>query len=263
MATISYETPLFLAFVVPVLICYYVLQRYYVATTRQLKRLESVTRSPILNHFSETILGVSTIKAYGATDRFISEVNRRVDQNQRCYYPSAIASCWISIRLEFLATCLIFLAAFLAIFSKNSLSGSQTGLSLSQALWLPLALNYFVRTASDLENNMVSLERVLEYSRVVPEAKWYTQTDVSLVPYWPKCGAIVFHKYSTSYRPGLDLVLKGVNFAIEQGEKIGIVGRTGAGKSSLTLALFRIIESCEGRISIDGIDISTLGLQVV
>lgn len=266
---ICYNTPIFLAFVVPFLALYYFIQRFYVSTSRQLKRLESVTRSPILNHFSETINGVTTIKAYNARARFIYESDRRVDINQRCFYPSSVANCWLQVRLELMANCLIFFASFFAAFSKQmypdgeGLNGSETGLSLSYALNVTLSLNWFVRMCAELENNVVSVERIAEYTDVPPEAAWNCENDQRMIDdKWPDQGVIDFIDYGTRYRPGLDLVIKGIDLSIKKGEKIGIVGRTGAGKSSLTLALFRIIESAQGKIKMDNVDISKLGLHV-
>lgn len=259
---ISFNTPLFLAFVLPFLILYFLIQRFYVSTTRQLKRLESVTRSPIYTHFSETINGVTTIKAYNAETRFIKEADLRVDQNQRCFYPNAVSNCWLQVRLEFLANCLIFFAALFSVYSRGTLTGSQTGLSLSYALNVTLSLNWCVRMFAELENNIVAVERIDEYTSVQPEAPKQLPYDETLSKDWPDHGVINFTNYSTRYRPGLELVLKGIDLSVKGGEKIGIVGRTGAGKSSLTLALFRIIEAAGGQIEMDGVPISKLGLQV-
>lgn len=149
---VSIQTPLFLAVVIPFIAIYFFIQRFYVATSRQLKRLESVTRSPIFTHFSETINGVSTIKAYNVAQRFILESDHRVDTNQRCFYPNAVANCWLQVRLEFMANGLIFFASLFAALSKKTsatdtdgLTGSETGLSLSYALNVTLALNMCVR----------------------------------------------------------------------------------------------------------------------
>ena len=262
---VSYETPLFLSFVVPFMLLYYFLQRFYIPTSRQLKRMESITRSPILSHSTESLNGVSTIKAFQATNRFVQKLNLLVDTNQRCNYPSAVASFWFTMRLELLANALIFFASFFAVYSKltgNGLSGAEIGLSLSYALNVTLSLNWFVRTIVDMENNLVSVERIDEYSNAPSEEPWNTIEDWTLDSDWPRNGSIRFFNYNTRYRPGLDLVLKNVNFSVREGEKIGIVGRTGAGKSSLTLALFRLIEPSSGDILIDDVNICKLGLHV-
>ncbi|XP_054157840.1 multidrug resistance-associated protein 1-like isoform X1 [Oppia nitens] len=259
---ITIETPLFIAVFVPIFIIYYLIQKVYIITSRQLKRLESITRSPIYTHFSETINGVSTIRAYACSDRFIKESDKRVDNNMMCYYPNAIANCWLQVRLEVLANCLIFFAALFAVLARNSgdgMTAGSAGLSISYAMNITLALNMCVRMFAEVENNVVAVERIDEYSQVDREADWQTQCKVP--DNWPDKGKVTFEGYGTRYREGLDLVLKGVDLNVKPGEKIGIVGRTGAGKSSLTLALFRIIESVFGKIVIDGIDISQMGLQ--
>ncbi|CAG2111335.1 unnamed protein product, partial [Medioppia subpectinata] len=256
---ISIQTPIFLAVFFPVMIIYYFVQKFYVVTSRQLKRLESITRSPIYSHFGETVNGVSTIRAYGVNDRFIRESDDRVDRNQMCFYPNAIANCWLQVRLEVLANCLIFCAALFAVLAKGTMDPGDTGLSISYAMNITMALNMCVRMFAEMENNVVAVERVDEYCGVESEAEWYSGQKIP--DNWPNKGCIQFTEYGTKYREGLDLVLKGVDLNVKEGEKIGIVGRTGAGKSSLTLALFRLIEASFGRITIDGIDINQLGLQ--
>ncbi|CAG2115373.1 unnamed protein product, partial [Medioppia subpectinata] len=259
LVTISIQTPLFIAVFVPVMGVYIFIQRFYVTSSRQLKRLESVSRSPIYSHFSESLNGVSTIRAYGANDRFIHVSDQRVDNNQMCFYPNAMSNCWLSIRLEFLANLIIFFAAFLAVLSKDTLNGAQIGLSISYALNMPGVLNWGVRMFAEMENNVVAVERIDEYSQIESEADWHSNSPPA--EEWPQEGRVEFVEYGTRYREGLDLVLKGIDVNVRKGEKVGIVGRTGAGKSSLTLALFRLIESSFGRIEIDGIDISKIGLQ--
>ncbi|CAG2121801.1 unnamed protein product, partial [Medioppia subpectinata] len=159
---ISIQTPIFLAVFFP---------KFYVVTSRQLKRLESITRSPIYSHFGETVNGVSTIRAYGVNDRFISESDARVDRNQMCYYPNAIANCWLQVRLEVLANCLVFFAALFAVLAKGSMNPGEIGLSISYAMNITLALNACVRMFAEMENNVVAVERVDEYCGVESEAE--------------------------------------------------------------------------------------------
>ncbi|XP_017473672.1 PREDICTED: multidrug resistance-associated protein 1 isoform X5 [Rhagoletis zephyria] len=258
---ISMSTPIFLAVIVPIALLYYFAQRFYVATSRQLMRLESVSRSPIYTHFSETITGVTTIRAYMVQDRFIDESDNRVDKNQVCKYPSLIANRWLAIRLEMVGNLIILFAALFAVLGGQSNPG-LVGLSVSYALQVTQTLNWLVRMTSDIETNIVAVERIKEYGETKQEAPW--ELENSKVPRdWPVEGQVVFDNFKVRYREGLDLVLHGVSFTIAGGEKVGIVGRTGAGKSSLTLSLFRIIEAAGGRILIDGIDIATLGLHML
>ncbi|OWF40077.1 Multidrug resistance-associated protein 1 [Mizuhopecten yessoensis] len=257
---IGYSTPLFLTVLIPLGLLYFVIQRFYVATSRQLKRLDSVSRSPIYSHFGETVTGVTTIRAYKQQERFISESEGKVDENNICYFPSIIANRWLAIRLEFVANCIVFFAALFAVLGRDELSAGLVGLSITYALNVTQTLNWLVRMTCELETNIVAVERVKEYSETPTEAAWEIE-DKKPDPKWPETGKVTFENYGTRYREGLDLVLKGITCEVQPGEKVGIVGRTGAGKSSLTLALFRIIEKAQGSIIIDGIDIASLGLH--
>ncbi|XP_032311191.1 multidrug resistance-associated protein 1 isoform X4 [Drosophila ananassae] len=259
---ISLSTPIFLAVIVPIAILYYFAQRFYVATSRQLMRLESVSRSPIYSHFGETVTGASTIRAYNVGDRFIEESDAKVDKNQVCKYPSVIANRWLAIRLEMVGNLIILFASLFAVLGGQTNPG-LVGLSVSYALQVTQTLNWLVRMTSDIETNIVSVERIKEYGETKQEAPWELEADKNKPKNWPEEGRVEFQNFQVRYREGLDLVLRGVSFNIKGGEKVGIVGRTGAGKSSLTLALFRIIESAGGRIAIDGVDIATMGLHML
>ncbi|KAH9380804.1 hypothetical protein HPB48_020242 [Haemaphysalis longicornis] len=257
---ISMENPIFLAAVIPLLIIYYFVQKFYIATSRQLKRLESISRSPIYIHFSETVSGSSSIRAYGASDRFVARSNELTDINHSSYFPSLAASRWLSIRLEFLGYSIVFIAALLAVLTRETLSPGLAGLSVSYALTVTGTLNMLVRATTDTETNLVAVERCFEYMQTPQEAPW-ERPDFKPDNMWPTAGRVVFDNYSTRYRDDLELVLKGISCDVSPGEKVGIVGRTGAGKSSLTLSLFRLIEAAGGAICIDGVDISYLGLH--
>ncbi|XP_046591581.1 multidrug resistance-associated protein 1 isoform X8 [Neodiprion lecontei] len=259
---ICYSTPLFAVVILPIGVVYYFVQRFYVATSRQLKRLESVSRSPIYSHFGESVTGAPTIRAYGLQDRFIAESESRVDFNQVCYYPSVIANRWLAIRLEMVGNLIIFFAALFSVLPKEDLTAGGVGFSLSYALQITQTLNWLVRMTSDVETNIVAVERIKEYGETPQEAPWEIP-NCSPPADWPNEGRVEFRDYKVRYREGLDLVLKGLTFTVNGGEKVGIVGRTGAGKSSLTLSLFRIIEAAGGKIFIDGLDISQMGLHAL
>ncbi|XP_067673483.1 multidrug resistance-associated protein 1-like isoform X3 [Haliotis asinina] len=257
---ILYTTPL-VAVAIPVVVIVYVpIQRFYVASSRQLKRLESVSRSPIYSHFGETITGAVTIRAFGQQSRFINESQNKVDENQISYYPSIVSNRWLAIRLEFVGNCIIFFASLFAVLGRDSLNPGIVGLSISYAMNVTQTLNWMVRMTCELETNIVAVERIKEYTETPTEAPWEIEGKKPDSD-WPMTGKVTFDNYQTRYRDGLDLVLKGIDCSVNSGEKVGIVGRTGAGKSSLTLALFRIIESAGGSISIDGVDISKIGLH--
>lgn len=259
---ISFQTPVFIALIIPLMVLYLYIQKYYLRTSRELKRLDSVSRSPVFAHFQESLNGISTIRAYRQTSRFGKENEWRVDANLRAYFPSINANRWLAVRLEFIGSIIILAAAGFAIISVCSgsgLSAGIVGLAMSYALNITQSLNWIVRQTVEVETNIVSVERVLEYARLPSEAPEVISKHRPPNS-WPPKGAVSFNGYSTRYRPGLDLVLKNVNLSIKSHEKVGVVGRTGAGKSSLTLALFRIIEPAAGDITIDNLSTSSIGL---
>ncbi|GBM52169.1 Multidrug resistance-associated protein 1 [Araneus ventricosus] len=257
---ISVQTPIFLVVVVPISVIYYFIQRFYLSTSRQLKRLESITRSPIYSHFSETLSGASTIRAYKAEERFCTQSNTFVDNNQICYFPSIVSNRWLAIRLDFCGNFIIFFAALFAVLQKDSLDAGKVGLSVTYALMVTSTINWLVRMSSELETNIVAVERILEYTNTPTEAPWVIEGKTPPKE-WPDRGTVKMDNYSTRYRTGLDLVLKQISCDVKSGEKIGIVGRTGAGKSSLTLCLFRIIEAADGKIELDDLNIADMGLH--
>ncbi|EXJ72334.1 uncharacterized protein A1O5_04838 [Cladophialophora psammophila CBS 110553] len=259
---IAASTPIFLVLAVPLGFVYIMYQKYYLRTSRELKRLDSVSRSPIYAHFQESLGGVSTIRAYRQERRFTLENEWRMDANLRAYFPSVSANRWLAVRLEFIGSVIILAAAVFAIISVTTgsgLSAGMVGLAMSYALQITQSLNWIVRQTVEVETNIVSVERVLEYANLpseAPDVIFKSRPSIG----WPAHGQITFKNYSTRYREGLDPVLKDINLNIKAHEKIGVVGRTGAGKSSLTLALFRIIEPISGSISIDGLNTSSIGL---
>ncbi|XP_032429695.1 canalicular multispecific organic anion transporter 2 isoform X2 [Xiphophorus hellerii] len=260
MIVIVSSTPIFAVVIAPLAFIYVLVQRFYVATSRQLKRLESVSRSPIYSHFSETITGASVIRAYDRHAAFVLMSDVKVDENQKSYYPGIVSNRWLGVRIEFIGNCIVLFAAVFAVMGKDTLSPGLVGLSVSYALQVTMSLNWMVRMTSDLENNIVAVERVKEYSETKTEAPWEVE-DKKPPAEWPTQGNVEFNEYSVRYREGLDLVLRNITLSVKGGEKIGIVGRTGAGKSSMTLCLFRLLEAAGGEITIDGVKISEIGLH--
>uniref|UniRef100_A0A8B9QNC4 Canalicular multispecific organic anion transporter 1 n=1 Tax=Apteryx owenii TaxID=8824 RepID=A0A8B9QNC4_APTOW len=256
---ISLATPFFALIIIPLGIFYYFVLRFYVSTSRQLRRLDSVTRSPIYSHFGETVSGLSVIRAYGHQERFLQQNESTVDINQKSVYSWIVSNRWLAIRLEFVGSLVVFFSALLAVISKGTLEGGIVGLSISSALNVTQTLNWLVRMSSELETNIVAVERIHEYTKVKNEAPWVTGKRP---PHgWPSKGEIQFIDYKVRYRPELELVLQGITCDIRSTEKVGVVGRTGAGKSSLTNCLFRVLEAAGGTIMIDGLDISMIGLH--
>ncbi|XP_076438353.1 ATP-binding cassette sub-family C member 3-like [Babylonia areolata] len=259
LVVITYGTPLFLGASLPLMLIYYLVQKFYIPCSRQLRRNESVSRSPIYSHFSETINGAASIRAFGVTQRFRSESERLVDQNNAFFYAFISASRWLRLRVELLGNVVVVMAALFAVLSED-VSAGLVGLSVSYALRVTGALNQLVQNSTQLESNIVSVERMVEYIALPQEPPWEVPSARPEAR-WPHRGVVRIHKYSTRYRPGLDLVLHGLSCTLHAGEKVGIVGRTGAGKSSLSLSLFRLLEAVEGNIVIDGVNIATIGLH--
>ncbi|XP_031594894.2 canalicular multispecific organic anion transporter 1 [Oreochromis aureus] len=256
---ICLATPFFAIVIIPLAVIYFFVQRFYVATSRQLRRLDSVSRSPIYSHFGETVSGLSVIRAYRHQERFLKHNEVTIDENLKSVYPWIVSNRWLAIRLEFVGNLVVFFSALFAVISRDSIDSGLVGLSISYALNVTQTLNWLVRMTSELETNIVAVERVSEYTELENEADWVTDTRPP--QQWPEAGRVQFENYKVRYRPELDLVLHGITCDIDSTEKIGIVGRTGAGKSSLTNCLFRIIEAAEGCIRIDDVDISKIGLH--
>uniref|UniRef100_A0A8C9PWW0 Multidrug resistance-associated protein 1-like n=1 Tax=Spermophilus dauricus TaxID=99837 RepID=A0A8C9PWW0_SPEDA len=244
--------PLFILGIIPLIFLYFTIQRYYIASSRQIRRLSGASRSPVISHFSETLLGVSTIRAFGHEQRFIQQNREVVNENLVCFYNNVISNRWLSVRLEFLGNLMLFFTALLAVLAGNSIDSAIVGLSISYALNITQSLNFWVRKA-------LCTERVCEYEDIDKEAPWIMSRRPPLQ--WPNKGVVEFINYQARYRDDLGLALQDITFQTNREEKIGIVGRTGAGKSTLSNSLFRIVERSGGKIIIDGIDISTIGLH--
>ncbi|NWY76647.1 MRP6 protein, partial [Erithacus rubecula] len=244
--------------IVPLTVLYAAFQHFYVSTSCQLRHMEAASRSPIYSHISETFQGSSVIRAHKEQQRFISRSDSLVDENQRLCFPGAVADRWLATNLEFLGNGLVLFAALSAALSRTQLSPAAAGFSISCALQITGVLNWMVRSWTDVENNIVSVERVREYLSTPKEAPGTLSSKLQV---WPTEGRIEFRNYSLCYRPGLESALRGVTVSINGHEKIGITGRTGAGKSSLAVGLLRLVEAAEGSILIDGQDIAQLGLH--
>ncbi|MBZ3876593.1 Canalicular multispecific organic anion transporter 1 [Sciurus carolinensis] len=251
--------PLFILGIIPLVLLYFTIQRYYIASSRQIRRLSGASRSPVISHFSETLLGVSTIRAFGHEQRFIQQNREVVNENLVCFYNNVISNRWLSVRLEFLGNLMLFFTALLAVLAGNSIDSAIVGLSISYALNITQSLNFWVRKACEIETNAVSIERVCEYEDMDKEAPWILSRRPPLQ--WPNKGVVEFINFQARYRDDLGLALQDITFQTHGEEKIGIVGRTGAGKSTLSNSLFRIVERSGGKIIIDGIDITTIGLH--
>lgn len=166
---IGYEAPLLLVFLVPLIIGYYAVQKFYINIARQLKRIESVTRSPINNHVSETVNGITSIRAYGLTKQFIREMLKKIDENNQSYWLNLVASRWMAVRLEFISYTIVFLTTIFATFSRGLWSPGIAGLAISYSLNITAIFNLLMRSYSEIETNFVSVERIVEYMDISRE----------------------------------------------------------------------------------------------
>ena len=237
--------------------CFLLLQQCIVRSLRQLQRLDSVSRSPIYSHFSESVTGASTIRAFARSEDFTRKCEELVDLSQRCYYPSMLADQLLLVGLTTLAN-VVTLAAALVLPSAAPTPGT-VGLVLTSCLQLPPLMTDLMRFTAQLETNIVAVERIAEYSELEQEPDCNSSEELTAVSsHWPEAGCVEFKALTLKYKGASEPALQSVSCTIEAGQKVGVVGRTGAGKSSLAVALFRLVEVEPGSIFIDGIDISNL-----
>uniref|UniRef100_A0A5B6ZCD8 ABC-type xenobiotic transporter n=1 Tax=Davidia involucrata TaxID=16924 RepID=A0A5B6ZCD8_DAVIN len=251
--------------IMPLLILFYAAYLYYQSTSREVKRLDSITRSPVYAQFGEALNGLSTIRAYKAYDRMANINGKSMDNNIRFTLANISSNRWLTTRLETLGGVMIWLTATFAVMqngrAENQVAFASTmGLLLSYSLNITSLLSNVLRQASRAENSLNAVERVGTYIDLPSEAPAIIESNHPPAG-WPSSGSIKFEDVVLRYRPELPPVLHGLSFKISPSEKVGIVGRTGAGKSSMLNALFRIIELGRGRILIDDCDIAKLGLM--
>lgn len=257
---ITFITPGFLIAAVFIGVLFYAVFVFYLRASRDLKRLESVNRSPLFQQFGETLSGMTTIRAYGEERRFIRDNLQKINTQSRPFIFLWGCNRWLAIRADLLGDMVAFFAGVFIILSLGQVDAGAAGMSLTYAMNFTENLLWLVRNYADNEQNMNSMERIKEYLEVEQEAAEiieHSRPDAT----WPAKGAVEFIDYSTRYRSDLAPVLKNISLTINPTEKVGIVGRTGAGKSSLTLAIFRALEADAGKIVIDGVDISKIGLK--
>ncbi|XP_067211383.1 ATP-binding cassette sub-family C member 5 isoform X3 [Linepithema humile] len=230
---------------------------------RDLKRMESVSRSPVLSFVTTTIQGLNTIHAFQKEKNFIYRFEELFNANNLCQYLCQAAMRWSAVRLDTLVIASSCITALLVISFKNELSPAFAGLAMAYATQMTGVFQYTVRLMSETEVRFISVERISYYLKTLQREGASKTVAVKPADDWPSRGKIEFKAVRMRYREELPLVLIDVSFNIKAGEKIGIVGRTGSGKSSVVVALFRLVEICEGIIKIDGVDISKLELDTL
>ncbi|ODQ64107.1 hypothetical protein NADFUDRAFT_84114 [Nadsonia fulvescens var. elongata DSM 6958] len=257
---ISIITPGFLIAGVFIMAIYYFIGSLYLETSRELKRLESITKSPVYQHFGETLVGVPTIRAYGHESRFIRDNLGKIDTNNRPFFYMWVCNRWLSFRVDFAGALVTFFSGAFVLLSIGKIDSGLAGLSLSYAITFNANMLWVIRMYANNEMNMNSVERVQEYLNIEKEAPAIIENSRPPVN-WPSRGTIEVEDLSLRYAPDLACVIKNASFSVRPGSKVGIVGRTGAGKSTIITAFFRLIEAETGSIKIDDIDISTIGLR--
>ncbi|EIW55759.1 multidrug resistance-associated ABC transporter [Trametes versicolor FP-101664 SS1] len=260
-ALVFYTFPYLGIIFVPLMTLYYIAAVYYRRSSVEAKRLDSLLRSALYSSYSETLTGLSTVRAYRSQDRFIRKSEDGLDLENRAYYMTIAIQRWLGVRLDILGNILILGICLFAAGFRSSVDPSKIGVVLSYTLSITQTFSLLVSTYAQNEQNFNAVERILYYTELPNEGAATTPNDPP--PTWPHSGEIAFKDVEMAYRPGLPLVLKGVSFYVKPGEKVGIVGRTGAGKSSLLQALFRIVNVQSGHIEIDGQNIADIGLDTL
>ncbi|KAJ7598811.1 multidrug resistance-associated ABC transporter [Mycena floridula] len=237
---------------------YYNAAKVYGQTSRDMRRLDSVTRSPLYSLYGETISGTTVVRAFGASSKFLRDMMRCVDTNTNPWWWTWGVNRWLSVRFNTLSTGVVASMALVAVLNPG-INASLAGFALAFANAISGDLLFMVRRFVSLEQSMVAVERVKEYSEIPKEGAEFVEPRPPKS--WPSMGAISCSSLVIRYAPDLPDVLHNLSFDILPGEKVGILGRTGSGKSTLALSFFRFVEATEGCIAVDGIDISTVGLS--
>lgn len=235
------------------------LANFYQGSSREIKRLEATQRSLVYNNFNETLTGMPTIKSFKAEDDFIRKNDYFINRMNEAYYLSIATQRWLCVHLDIITSSVALIVCMLCITGQFNISASSTGLLLNYVLQLVGVLSLTIRSMTQVENEMNSVERLHEYAYRLPQEAAYTK-EIQPPKEWPPSGYVTFKDVTLRYRPNLPPVLQHLDVNFYPGEKVGICGRTGAGKSSIMSALYRLIELEDGKIEIDGLDISTMGL---
>lgn len=261
--TMIFVTPIFAAFILPTAVIYVLALMVYRPVMRDAKRIGSIVTSPVYAHFSETLGGVVSIRAFNASGDFMKFNGNALDRMTKMSMGLKLCERWLGVRLELLGSCISLIASMLCVYyvETGQMTASLAGLSLSYSMSTTFLLTSTIRSFTALEAGMNSVERVRHMGNYIPQEKWriedYPDKPIQVLREWPSKGEIVIENLSMKYREETPMVLKNLSLTIQPGEKIGVAGRTGSGKSSLFLTLLRVVEPQPGsRVLIDGIDVS-------
>ena len=258
---------------IPAGFIFYLAQKTYLNTSRQLNRLDAISRSAVFSHVSDTFKGASSIRAYRLQKHFQARFSALVDSNIQCPYGRAMANIWLRIRMDLIANCITFGAALSCVLGSRG--GGDVGYVISYCFSFLSNLSWFVKVSADVETNSVAVERIFEYANLPTEdqsihsyqyhmpAKPSISTENISSGEWPFSGSVKFSKVYAKYSNETQMAVEDVSCDIEAGARVALVGRTGAGKSSLLLVLFRMLETCFGKIEIDGIDTAEISLNTL
>lgn len=242
---------------------FYKMRSYFISTSRQVKALEATTRSPIYSKVSATLEGLAVIRSFDAQARTLEEYYELVNTNTRVFFSFICCSRWLALRLDFMAALFLVMIVAVSLWlrSLGAINAHHLGLVLSYSIQCIILLQFTVRQSAEVEIQMISVERIVDYTNLTPEAASII-SDNRPPADWPSRGGMVIKNLSMIY-PGTDKkVLDNLNVTIPAGKKVGIVGRTGAGKSSILQAIFRLVEPLPGSlVELDGVDLSKIGLN--
>ncbi|BAT98413.1 hypothetical protein VIGAN_09206600 [Vigna angularis var. angularis] len=236
-------------------------REYYQASSRELMRINGTTKAPVMNFAAETSLGVVTVRAFDMVERFFKNYLKLVDTDATLFFHSNVATEWLLLRIEALQNLTVITSALLLVlFPQGYVSSGLVGLSLSYALSLTSSYRFWTRMHCNFLNYLISVERVKQFIHLPSEPPAIVK-DHQPPSSWPSKGRIDLQPLEIRYRPNAPLVLKGITCTFREGSRVGVVGRTGSGKSTLISALFRLVEPASGDILIDGINICSMGLK--
>jgi len=264
--TAAYVLPALL-FALPPLLWYFLrLRRTYLQSSREIKRIDGVTRSPVFSMIAESLSGLVTIRSMeGAEKHFGDLFEERHDSNLRSFFAFLACSRWIGFRLDLICVVLLAAACFIAVlffhYTTFNLDPTVLGLALMLLIQLSGLFQWSVRQSAESENLMISVERILEFCDLPVERKLEMEGDKKLPEKWPEEGKVEFRDVTARYRPTLDPSLQNFSVVVKGGETVGVVGRTGSGKSTMLQVLFDLLDETSGEVLIDGVNVKEVGLH--